>query len=257
MVICSSAMIPVFAEVMSLQTNQPFYTHGNKIYFRGTVGIGDYQKLVNLVIHDPLGKFVLISGNYSDSTYTFEMVVNTNNTAQFSTKGTYQAIAFVGKESDGKTLNFDFSPDGSPVIHQIPPSTNTPETSNSNQSLPQHYQSQLNENIGLADTTENLTKAVIPKIPEEKSLKQVDYKNVLYPLISICGAGIVITILYVRKRSSTKETKRRPSIQQPHVETDLANLEDDYAVMILKNRLAKGEITVEEFKAIKNELDEP
>lgn len=253
-ILSSLGLIPAYAEVTSLQSDQSFYTHGNKIHFTGTVSISDYQKLVNLVIHDPTGKFVLISGNYSDSTYTFEVVVDTNNTDQFYTKGTYQAVAFIGKESEGKISNFDFSPDGSSVIHQVPSSTNTTKSSSS-QPLSQHYQAQLNENVGIKEVTGNLTTvSSSPSISVEQSSEQYDFKNILYPVISLCGAGIVVVILYGRKRNSKR--RQKPETQLPSSSEATSEPVDDYALMILKNRLAKGELTLEEFKTIKDVLSE-
>ncbi len=244
-------IIPAYAEVVSLQSDTSIYSFGNKIHFTGTVGIGDYKKLVNLVIHDPAGKFVLISGNYSDLTYSYQIVVDTNNTDQFYTKGTYQAIAFVDKESEGKTLYFDFSPDGSPVIHQGP-STNPTETT-PNQSTSQHYQVQLKENVGINEATGNPTSAPSALIPANSSAP-FDVKNILYPIISLSGAGIVIVILYNRRKSS--ETRQKSGTMTQSTETAPEST-DDYALMILKNRLAKGEITLDEFKTIKDTLSEP
>ena len=252
--VTGSFIIPAYAEVNSFQTDQSFYTPGNKIYFAGTVGIGDYQKQVNLVIHGPTGKFVLISGNYSNSIYTFEIVVNTNDTNQFSTKGTYSATAFVGDPSSGKTIAFDFSPDGSPVIHQVPPNTNTGIT-NSGQPTPQHFMTQLNENIAMSDVTGNLTKTN-PSSTFEKSSTTFDFKNILYPLISLCGVGIVIAVIYFKK-INLKPGMQKNNRSQQSIQTVIPESEDDNAVLILKNRLAKGEITLDEFKAIKDTLSEP
>lgn len=249
--VTGSFIIPAYAEVNSFQTDQSFYTLGNKIYFTGTVGIGDYQKQVNLVIHGPTGKFILISGNYSNSIYTFEMVVNTNDTNQFSTKGTYSATAFVGDPNNGKTITFDFSPDGSPVIHQVP--ENTTGSTDSSQPTPQHFMTQLNENIAMSDVSGNITKTS-PSSTFRNSSAPFDFKNILYPVISLCGVGIVITIIYFKKinlkPSMQKNTRSQQSTQLMISESD------DDAMVILKNRLAKGEIALEEFKAIKDVLSE-
>jgi uncharacterized membrane protein len=250
---CSS-IAPSYAEVNSFQTDKPLYVHGNKIYFTGAVGIGDYQKRVNLVIHDPTGKFVLISGNYSDSIYTFEVVVNTNDANQFSTKGTYSATAFIGTQSGGKTIPFDFSPDGSPVIHLPPQNTNTTVTSNSGQPVTQHYQTQLSESIAMNDATGNLTKVKTPSI--EKPTVQYDFKNILYPVISLCGVGIVVTVIYFKKINLKPSAQKSHGPQQSTPIITHAEPEDDYALLILKNRLAKGEITLDEFKAVKDALSE-
>lgn len=251
--VVGSFMIPAYAEVNSFQTDQSFYTPGNKIHFTGTVGIGDYQKHVNLVIHDPAGKFVLISGNYSDSIYTFEIVVNTNDTNQFSAKGTYSATAFVEEPSGGKTITFDFSPDGSPVIHQVPPNTNTGST-NSGQTTPQHFMTQLNENIAMSDVAENLTKTN-PSSTFEKPSVPFDFKNILYPVISLCGVGIVIAVIYFKK-INLKPTMQKNNRSQQSTQMIISEPDDDNAMVILKNRLAKGEITLDEFKAIKDALSE-
>jgi hypothetical protein len=248
-------VIPVFGEVTSLKDDRPLYILGDKIHFTGTVDISDYQKLVNLVIHDPTGRFVVILGNYSDSIYTFEVTVNTNNTAQFSKKGTYTAVAFTGKESGGKILNFDFSPDGSPVTHTVTQNLNS--TQNSIQPVPQHFQSQISENVAIGDISGNLTKVEAPtKLSFEKASNPYDFKIILYPVISLCGAGIVIAILYNKKRIKKTE-KQKPSKTSLPTSPATVESEDDYALMILKNRLAKGEITLDEFKTIKDALSEP
>jgi uncharacterized membrane protein len=83
-----------------------------------------------------------------------------------------------------------------------------------------------------------------------------DAKTILYPVITLVGVGIVVAILYLRKKqkilSGTIETKTSTMPVAPAPEPQ----EDDHAMMILKNRLAKGEITVDEFKALKEELSE-
>jgi uncharacterized membrane protein len=250
-----SSIVPAYAEVNSFQTDKPFYTPGNKIYFTGTVGIGDYQKQVNLVIHDPAGKFVLISGNYSDSIYTFEVVVNTSDTNQFSTKGTYGATAFIGTQYGGKTITFDFSPDGSPVIHQTSQNANATGTTNSGQPVAQHHQIQLNENTVMNDVAGNLAKIQTPSI--EKPTVQSDFKNILYPVVSLCGVGIVAAVIYFKKINLKLGAQKSHEAQQSTPTIVSAESDDDYAVLILKNRLAKGEISLDEFKAIKDTLSEP
>ncbi|MGI0072543.1 MAG: hypothetical protein ACREA3_01875 [Nitrosotalea sp.] len=250
-----SSIVPAYAEVNSFQTDKSFYTPGNKIYFTGTVGIEDYQKQVNLVIHNPVGKFVLISGNYSDSIYTFEVVVNTNDMNQFSTKGTYSAIAFIGTQSGGKTITFDFSPDGSPVIHQTSQNTNITGTTKSGQPIAQHYQIQLNESTVMNDVAGNLTKIQTPST-FEKPPNQFDFKNILYPVISLCGVGIVVVVIYFKKINLKLGTQKIHGPQQSTPTMVSAEPEDDYAMLILKNRLAKGEISLDEFKAIKDTLSE-
>ena len=250
-------ILHAYAEVNSFQTDKSFYIPGNKIYFTGTVEITDYQKPVTLVIHDPTGKFVLISSNYSNSIYTFEMTVNTNDTSQFYTKGIYSATAFVENPSTGKTITFDFSPDGSPVTHQVPSTANTTGTTNSGQPNSQHYKSQLNENVATNDITGNPQKVqtTISGSSEKTSAPSIS-PNILYPVISLCGVGIVVALFYVKKRNLKSDVKKHD--HQQFVPTVIQDEQkDDYAMVILKNRLAKGEITLGEFNSIKNVLSEP
>ncbi len=81
---------------------------------------------------------------------------------------------------------------------------------------------------------------------------------VIYPIISLVGAGIVIFILYLKRKqnpSSDPVKEKSETIVQPEEPT---NQDDgDKAMMILKTRLAKGEITLDEFKELKDELAEP
>jgi hypothetical protein len=84
--------------------------------------------------------------------------------------------------------------------------------------------------------------------------------NLLYVILGVVGAGVSGAAVYViRHKPKTQdysqyfapaektETSEKPSVQS----------EDDYALMILKNRLAKGEITIDEFNELKQALKEP
>ena len=74
-------------------------------------------------------------------------------------------------------------------------------------------------------------------------------------MISLVGVGIVVVIFYFRKKRKSSDTPTinvdtQQAVELPPVESD------DDAMMILKNRLARGEISVEEFKVLKDELSE-
>jgi len=121
----------------------------------------------------------------------------------------------------------------------------------------------LNESVGLGDTAPtNLEAQKSNGMPENNltlgSFTNFDIKNILYPAISLVGVGIVVTILYFRKkRKLTSNTIKTPQEAQFTVEQTSEKQDDDYAMMIIKNRLAKGEITIDEFKILKDELSEP
>ncbi len=84
-----------------------------------------------------------------------------------------------------------------------------------------------------------------------------DTTTMLYPLISLAGVGLVVTILYLRKKRKTpsRVIETRKDAPMP-MESSPVQHDWDYAMTILKNRLAKGEITLDEFKILKDELSE-
>lgn len=111
---------------------------------------------------------------------------------------------------------------------------------------------QLNEKVGISES-------VAPSNPSAPSNQnngqspQFDFGNILYPVIAVIGAGIVGSILYLRKIGVFPQ---QTSIKQKYAEPEIAE-QEDYAMMILKNRLAKGELTLEQFHSIKEVLLEP
>ena len=119
----SSIFLPAYAEVTSLNTNAPFYKGGSKISFSGTTLSTD-PPYVTVVVYNPNNEFVvLLSGISDSSTHTFQIIIDTSsqeNQHKFSLKGIYNATAFVTNKTAGKTINFIFSPDGSPMLPSQP-----------------------------------------------------------------------------------------------------------------------------------------
>jgi uncharacterized membrane protein len=118
----------------------------------------------------------------------------------------------------------------------------------------------LSDKVGLSDVSGNppaqkseINSQSLPSI----NFANFDIKNIFYPIISLIGVGIVIAVLYFRKQqknlnyTSIVKTSAIPSTE--HVSEEKY---DDYAMTILKNRLAKGEITIDEYKTLKDELSE-
>ncbi|MGI0061881.1 MAG: hypothetical protein ACREBA_05455, partial [Nitrosotalea sp.] len=216
----------------------------------------------NLVIHDPNGELVLITGSSSSSDGSFQITVNTDDPTQFSLAGTYDATAFVNDESGGKTVLFDFSPNGSPIVHQMPAtqnntsfSQNTNESNVSLQTSNQLHEYVLHEGMTINDTL-TLTKVNYASIGSKQPQNGYDFENILYPVMAICGAGIVGFILY-RKKTSASKSGMTSSHESLPATQDADETKGDYALVILKHRLAKGEIAIEEFKALKDALSEP
>jgi uncharacterized membrane protein len=140
------------------------------------------------------------------------------------------------------------------------PSTTSPNPSpnpsqNSNQIV------QLNENIGVGDMAGNLESKKSNSMPANNltlnNFANFDIKTILYLAISLIGIGLVVAILYSRKKRKLGTVVRESKEAHLPVEQTFEKKDEDYALTILKNRLAKGEITVDEFKILKDELSEP
>jgi hypothetical protein len=120
----------------------------------------------------------------------------------------------------------------------------------------------LNETVGIDDVSDNNTVQKSVSTPQNNlssiNFANFDIKNILYPAISLVGVGIVIAVIYFRKKRKLTDTVSKvKAATLPPVEPGIEEKDDDYALSILKNRLAKGEITIDEFKALKDELSEP
>lgn len=141
--------------------------------------------------------------------------------------------------------------------------SNPSTTSNPPSNPPQNSQQtiQLTENIGVGDNSANLDSKKSDAISENNPIlnnpANFDIKTILYPVISLVGIGIVLVILYSRKKRKFRTIVKESQDAPLPVEQTFEKIDDDYALSILKNRLAKGEITVDEFKTLKDELSEP
>lgn len=123
-IVVSITTIPAYAEVTSLQTTSSFYKGGSTIYFSGTVLASDPPN-VTILVFDPTNKFILLASGNADNNHQFQISVDTStsdNQQKFTLKGTYNATAFIATKENGKTVNFVFSPDGSPIIPSPPTS---------------------------------------------------------------------------------------------------------------------------------------
>ena len=83
--------------------------------------------------------------------------------------------------------------------------------------------------------------------------------SILYPVVGLgAAAAIGITVYGMKHKPKfmARDVSENVSTEQiQHTDSSTPH-EEDYALMILKNRLAKGEITVEEFNELKRALQE-
>ena len=91
---------------------------------------------------------------------------------------------------------------------------------------------------------------------------QAESNNFMYPLIALAGAGVIIAVMYGKKNklwfNSDFKLIKKQNVDDSEKSIEKNDfVEEDYSFMILKNRLAKGEITIEEFNRLKDALKEP
>lgn len=99
-----SGASPVFAEVTQIQLDQDSYEKGDSINVTGKV-TEDSSGLVNIVLRDPEGKFVMLSQAIIHSNNSFEKTIPINE--KFQILGTYNATSFITNVTAGKIQSFD------------------------------------------------------------------------------------------------------------------------------------------------------
>ena len=115
------AIAPAYAVIVEFQTDKTSYKKGDVIKFSGKTDIAHSSKMVSVKVYGPDGEFVMLTGGRSDQDAI--LVLNPIDTskektvAKFSQKGIYNVTAFYDLEPTyaGKSILFDYSPDGSPV----------------------------------------------------------------------------------------------------------------------------------------------
>ena len=306
-VIAVTLIMPAYADIKSLKTDKTFYKKGDKIIFSGTVEDEDVGEFVTVVVEDPASNFVTLGSGYVTIDKDFEVTIDTNAKKikeKFVSHGVYNATGFVVNKTNSKWVVFDFSLDGSPVIHQTQQPSPTTEPSQTQQSSPTPQpneevesetdsedttiQEKIKERIEAAKkereaqtttppqtgsdetavnqttTGESTTSTDDTKVADNKPAisgvsSAIDLgSNLLYVVIGLGAAGAVAGVVYGVKNKNRHNRDDKPvvKIREPSERSSIPS-EDDYALMILKNRLAKGEITIDEYNALKEALREP
>lgn len=310
-VIAVALIMPAYADIKSFKTDKTFYKKGDKIIFSGTTEEKDVGEFVTVIIEDPAGNFVTLRQGYVTIDKNFTVAVDTKE--KFVSHGIYNATAFVVNKTNSVWKTFDFSLDGSPVIHptsqpaptqqpiqqpapQPQPTSTPPPTQQSSQSDEENenesnsdeltIQEKIKERIEAAQKqkeaqanppSQTESKSTVDQTTTGESTTTTDDttmtgdksgttgisnpidlgSNMLYVVIGLGGAGAVAGVAYGIKNKNRHDRVDKPvvKIREPSVKS--TPTEDDYALMILKNRLAKGEITIDEFNALKEALKEP
>jgi len=307
-VIAVALIMPAYADIKSFKSDKTFYKKGDKIIFSGITEEEDVGEFVTVIIEDPAGNFVTLRQGYVTIDKNFTVTIDTKE--KFASHGIYNATAFVVNKTNSVWKTFDFSLDGSPVIHstsqpapapqptqqpapQPQPTSTPPPTQQSSQPDEENenddeltIQEKIKERIEAAQKQKEAQANPPPQTESGSTVDQtttgestittgdttmngdksgttgistpIDLgSNMLYVVIGLGGAGAIAGVVYGIKNKNRHDQDDKPivKIREPSVKS--APSEDDYALMILKNRLAKGEITIDEFNALKDALKEP
>lgn len=106
---------PIAADSVSIYTDKTLYHNGEEIIFFGTVEEADFNEPVSVVVRDSQDNFVIMGSSLVTSESKFEITVPTD--PKFENKGMHTATLFLNDLKTDEQNYFDFSPDGSAVIH--------------------------------------------------------------------------------------------------------------------------------------------
>jgi len=303
---------PIFAEVISLQTNDELFYKGDKIEFSGTVE-KDSIGLVTIAIYDLNDEFVLLTQAIINHDDSFEKSILIGN--QFTKQGGYSAVGFILNMTRGVTDNFDISLNGLQVLNEtiiekelyseiVDNSQNiikdvvklqnseavVSKTSNasfvdSNKDpyyyveryysepiykswFDRNYPGQtIEEAVGYTDMI-NEIKSTVQEIVDKEIILQAQASSISEPIeksndnsdiaqisLSIAALGILFGAVYGVKRQVDNNSKQL-SLNKNTIRKRILNpLLGSSSKEIIQTRLAKGEITLEEYEKLKIKLN--
>ena len=303
---------PVFAEVISLQTNDKSFYKGDEIEFSGTVEDGS-TGLVTIVIRDLNDEFVLLTQAIIDDDNSFGEKIKIEN--KFTEHGNYSAIGFILSMTKGVTTNFDVSLKEIPItedykideiINQEITSSNPTFVEESAKSTepkeivsntynvdfvdpskdPYHYVERyysepaykswfdrnypghtIEETVGYTDDNGDI-ESIIPEIIDNEIIPEAQASSIAQPTqnttnnsdiaqisLSIAALGILFGAVYGVKRqvdSNSKQISLNKYTIRKRILNPILGLNPKE---ILQTRLAKGEITLEEYEKLKTKLN--
>ena len=271
------SIVPVFAEVSSLDTDSDLFFKNENVKFTGTVEDGT-TGLVTIVIRDINEGFVLLTQATINPDNTFEKIVPIDN--NFSENGFYRATGFILTLTKGVTTTFEIIPDNIEDIQNqlqfesqeiIPVNENgidslyepvrEPEPAFEPVREPEPAFEPVREPIIHIEepqsTVQNLIDSEI--IPEAEAASVVestptDNSEIAQVSLAVAGLGILFGAVYGIKRKVDDNSKQisinrhiiRKKLIRPIIGSNPEN--------ILQTRLAKGEITVNEYEILKAKL---
>ncbi len=205
-------------------------------------------------------------GLVSNKQYSYR-VSATNSAGTSSPSSVVSGITLAAPQSSGSSSQ----------INQSNPNT-TPQQKNPSQSIDEIIKQRIEnakklhnlqqsqakkisfiEKMGVVDAIGNHSLSNSP--PFANNAISFDSSNTMYILIILAGVGVITAVLYGKKNklwfsSSSQDKDVLVHSSDSSIIPD-EQIEEDYSFMILKNRLAKGEISIDEFNRLKDALKEP
>ena len=273
------SMVPAFAEVSSLDANSDLFFKNEDVKFTGTVEDGT-TGLVTIVIRDINEEFILLTQATINPDNTFEREISIDDS--FSESGFYRATGFILTLTKGVSTTFEIIPDNiediqdqlqfdsqesipinenflepvyEPVPEPEPVYEPVPEPEPVYEPVPEpepviHIESQ--------STVQNLIdNEIIPKAEAASVVESTptDNSEIAQVSLAVAGLGILFGAVYGIKRKVDDNSKQisinRDIIKKKLIRPIIGSNPEN----ILQTRLAKGEITVNEYEILRSKLN--
>ena len=270
------SIVPVFAEVSSLDTDSDLFFKNEDVKFTGTVEKGT-TGLVTIVIRDIDDEFILLTQASINTDNTFERIIPIDDS--FSESGVYHATGFIQALARGITTEFEIIPDNIEELESqlqlefqeaIPANENfvesvyepvrEPEPAYEPVREPEPAYEPVREQITQIEpqsTVQNLIKnEIIPEAEAASEVQSTPTNNSEMAQISlvVVGLGILFAAVYGIKRKVDNNSKQisinRDIIKKKLIHPIIRSNPEN----ILQTRLAKGEITINEYEVLKAKL---
>ena len=275
-----SSIIPVFAEVTKLDTTSNSFFKDEKITFSGTVEKGT-TGLVSIVIQDVDDRFVLLTQAIIDSDNSFEKTISVEES--FSDDGVYNATGFILTLAKGVTTQFEVLPNtirlessiqdnqsGIGIQESIQTQQNIlePIFEQIREPEPEPIFEQIREPELAIETKEEQTQTQAQNsinkeiIPEAEALSTIETTHTsnnnnseaVQISLAIAGLGILFGAVYGIKRRVDDNSKQISINRNILKKKIIQPIRGSNPQTILQTRLAKGEITLEEYDILKSKI---
>ncbi len=282
---------PVFGEVATLQLNNRAFSVDDEIVFSGTLD-EDLRGLVSIVIRDPNNEFVMLLQGIIEPDGTYEKSILVNS--EFSLLGNYNATAFVYNMTSGKTVNFEITDGFREQKTILPiPEMSIPEPPAEPESKiadfvdptkdPKYYVDRYNseqtyrawfdrnypgltieEAVGYQFSDFSEPKMAKNKIiPDAEAASEINDVMISSgnnfetgPMALAIGGLVVLMAAVYGIKLKVDDNSKQITVNREKIKQKLSGLFRNDPFLIIGNRLAKGEISIEEYNKLSEAINE-